>query len=165
TFTSSDVALEYRDTVTPPSSPANFMISGAATPGAFTITAEDLGGDLVSGWGPEMPFGGTAAPARDPGALLARTFLITLTTPLSGVGTYSYAIGNVGNPIGNAANATGPAITDFIKTWSRTTTGNPVDQNQNAVLSNPPGIPALPVPEAPDQIATGASVVNGGAGY
>src|SRR5207302_1333766 len=85
----------------------------------------------------------------------ARSFLITLTTPLSGVGTYSYAIGNL---------ATGPAVTDFIKTYTRTTTGNPVDQNQNALL-NTTTVPALPITEAPDSYANSASVVAGGTGY
>ncbi|HXG10475.1 MAG TPA: Ig-like domain repeat protein [Gemmataceae bacterium] len=82
TFTGDDITLQYRDTVTPTSSPANLTLSGAAN---FTITPLDLS----ASWGP------------NPIAGMASRFLVNLSTPLSGVGTYSYAIG--------------PAINDRIR--------------------------------------------------
>jgi subtilisin-like proprotein convertase family protein len=75
-FTGADVTVEYRDTVTTASLPANLIVTGAAK---FTITALDLG----SAFGPGLPAGNPQA----------TTFRVSLNTPLSGVGTYSYAIG------------------------------------------------------------------------
>src|SRR5262249_7353591 len=73
TFTGDDVTVQYRDTVTPLSAPANLILTGAAN---FTVTPLDIN----TSWGPGLP-GGT----------MARTFLVSLVTPLSAVGTYSYA--------------------------------------------------------------------------
>ena len=86
TFTPNQVTLMYHDTVTPAADP------GVLIPNTdYTITGVDAG----------SAFGTLAADsiATDD---LATTFLIKLITPLSAVGTYSYAIG--------------PSITDGIRT-------------------------------------------------
>src|SRR5262249_21224721 len=110
----SQVTIVYRDTVTPPALP------GVTIPVTdYTITALDAGG----------AFGLLSA---GPASQLATTFLISLTPgkERSGVGTYSYAIGNL----------TGPAtINDDIKTTASPTVGNFVDQDQNAVTGQSPG--------------------------
>ncbi len=128
TFTGNDVTVEYRDTTTSASLPANLTVAGKAN---FTITPLDAS---TTEWGPE-----TLATA------MAETFLISLVTPLSGVGTYSYAIGNL---------TTGPAITDGIKTVSRPTTGNLMDQNQNRITG-----------EAPDFVTNAVTLVAAGRNY
>src|SRR5262249_23576537 len=74
-FTGDDVTLKYRDPLTPASLPANLTLTGTS---ALTITALDAGGNFGPG------LSGVGA--------MASRFRVNLVTPLSGVGTYSYAI-------------------------------------------------------------------------
>ncbi|MFO0841894.1 MAG: proprotein convertase P-domain-containing protein [Gemmataceae bacterium] len=76
TFTDDDVTMEYRDTVTLASDPATLILLPGR--GSFNVVPQNLGA-----------FGATI-------------FLVQLTAPLSGVGTYSYAIGpNISDRIRN----------------------------------------------------------------
>src|SRR5206468_3282556 len=97
-FTGDDVTVAYRDTVTTASNPPNLIVTGDAE---FTITALDAGSDFCPG---------LQSPDSD---LMATQFLVSLNTPLSGVGTYSYAIApdihdNIRKP-----NTTGGALATF----------------------------------------------------
>jgi subtilisin-like proprotein convertase family protein len=127
-FTGDSVILEYRDTVTPASSPANLILTGAAN---FNVTGLDTGHN----WGPGLAAGNP----------LAETFLVSLKVPLSGIGTYSYAIlprikddirgralpvvNPVGSPITVASTNVGQVITDNTTVTSQLTfTGIPPGQ-------------------------------------
>ena len=85
TLTPDQVTIVYRDTVTPTSLP------GVTIPSTdYTVIPLDRGW----GFGLLQPFSAAAE-------ALATTFLIELDTPRSGVGTYSYAIGNATGPVGS----------------------------------------------------------------
>jgi hypothetical protein len=114
TFTSDQVTLMYRDTVTSTSAP------GVTIPNTnYAIIPLNAGG----------PFGLLVNAVAN---ALATTFLIKMLPgkELSGVGTYSYAIGNLTGA---------PKITDGFKTTLSPTVGNFMDQNQNTVTGELPG--------------------------
>ena len=129
-FNGDDVTVEYRDTVTPPSSPANLTVTGAAN---FTVTPLDAS---TAGWGPES-FGGP----------MATTFLVSLAVPLSGVGTYSYSVGpdihdNIRNPNSSSSGSSGTTFTasgcEINLVVPPSGTGGSEAGDGNTVWSTPP---------------------------
>ena len=117
TFTPSQVAIMYRDTVTPATLP------GVVLPTSdFTVIPLDAGG----------PFGLLSGVDA---AGLATTFLIAVT-PQSAVGTYSYAIGNqTGAPVIRDRLETATVVGTVGTTAS---VGNFMDENQDAVTGEVP---------------------------
>src|SRR5262249_34957321 len=75
-FTGDDVTVQYRDPFTAASFPPNLVVTGAANITVIPLNAGTF-------FGPGLP-GGTHP--------MATSFFVRLNTPLSGVGTYSYAI-------------------------------------------------------------------------
>jgi subtilisin-like proprotein convertase family protein len=114
-FDATSVTLVYRDTVTSTGAPG------------VTISPNDY--EIVALDGKSVPFGLLSTSTL---GLLATNFLVKMKPgkELSGVGTYSYAIGNL---VGD------PKIQDGIKSTAAPDTGNFIDQNQDGVTGQTPG--------------------------